>query len=370
MTQAIDLSVNTLPIDQTIEGDCRDVLPTLPAESVDLIFADPPYNLQLKQELWRPNLTRVDAVDDDWDQFDSFADYDQFTREWLLACQRVLKRTGTLWVIGTYHNIYRVGTVLQDLGYWILNNIAWIKANPMPNFRGVRFTNAHETLIWAQKERGAQYTFNYHAMKSMNDELQMRSDWLLPICSGKERLRENGVKVHPTQKPESLLYRVISASTNPGDVILDPFFGTGTTGAVAKRLHRRWIGIERNPHYAELARQRIDGQLQTEFNPPLFVSPSPRQEPRIAFGALLENGLLEPGQTLYFGPAEAVKARVLADGSLEFEGQRGSIHQIARLIRRGPCNGWEAWYYRDPLTDQFHVIDSLRQQFRTANAST
>ncbi len=346
------------------------MIPTLPAESVDLVFADPPYNLQLQQELWRPNLTRVDAVDDDWDEFDSFADYDQFTREWLKACQQVLKRSGTLWVIGTYHNIYRVGTILQDLGYWILNNIAWIKSNPMPNFRGVRFTNAHETLIWAQKERGSPYTFNYHAMKSLNEELQMRSDWLLPICSGKERLRENGAKVHPTQKPESLLYRVISASSNPGDVILDPFFGTGTTGAVAKRLHRRWIGIERNPHYVELARQRIDDQLQTEFNPPLYVSPSPRREPRVAFGSLLENGLLEPGQTLYFGPGAEIKARVLADGSVEYDGQRGSIHQIASLIRHGPCNGWEAWYYLDPSINRFQTIDTLRQQYRTSNASS
>ena len=361
-------SDRSLPLDQLIEGDCREILLTLPAGSVDMVFADPPYNLQLQQELWRPNLTLVDAVDEDWDHFGSFAEYDQFTQDWLQACRRVLKRSGTLWVIGSYHNIYRVGSILQDLDYWILNDISWIKLNPMPNFRGVRFTNAHETLLWAQKERGASYTFNYHAMKSLNDELQMRSDWQLPICSGKERLREDGHKVHPTQKPESLLYRVISASSNPGDIILDPFFGTGTTGAVAKRLHRHWIGIERNPHYVELARQRIDRELQTEFNPPLYVSPSPRHEPRVAFGSLLENGLLHPGQMLYFGPRAETQARVLADGSLEFDGQRGSIHQIARLIRRGPCNGWEAWYYLDPATNQYLVINELRRQFKNSPA--
>jgi modification methylase len=247
----------------------------------------------------------------------------------------------------------------------LANGLLTHNSNPMPNFRGVRFTNAHETLLWAQKERGAPYTFNYHAMKSLNDELQMRSDWELPICSGKERLREdNGQKAHPTQKPESLLYRVITASSNPGDVILDPFFGTGTTGAVAKRLHRHWIGIERHPHYVELARQRITNLLQTEFNPPLYVSPSPRKEPRVAFGSLLENGLLQPGQTLYFGPKPDIRACVLSDGAIEYDGQRGSIHQIARLIRRGPCNGWEAWYYLDPATDRYHVIDEMRQQFR------
>ncbi len=366
MTLETTESTTPLTLDQVIQGDCREVLPALPAGSVDMVFADPPYNLQLKQELWRPNLTKVDAVDDDWDQFDSFADYDRFTREWLQACRRVLKPNGTLWVIGTYHNIYRVGTILQDLGFWILNNVVWIKSNPMPNFRGVRFTNAHETLIWAQKERGAPYTFNYHAMKSLNEELQMRSDWLLPICSGKERLRENGEKAHPTQKPESLLYRVISASSNPGDLILDPFFGTGTTGSVAKRLHRHWIGIERNTHYVDLARERIGKLLQTEFNPPLFVAPNPRREARIPFGSLLENGLLAPGQALFFGPQQGIQACIQADGSLEYDGQRGSIHQIARLIRQGPCNGWEVWYYLDPETHKFRVINGLRQKFREA----
>ncbi|MBU1662680.1 MAG: site-specific DNA-methyltransferase, partial [Chloroflexi bacterium] len=234
-----------LPINQILPGECVEVLNKLPEKSVDLIFADPPYNLQLSQELWRPNMTRVEAVNDEWDQFASFEAYDQFSRAWLTVCRRVLKDTGALWVIGSYHNIYRLGSILQDLGYWILNDVIWVKTNPMPNFRGVRFTNAHETLIWASKFKGAKYTFNHHAMKALNRGKQMRSDWELPLCTGPERIKVNGVKAHSTQKPESLLYRVILSSSNPGDVVLDPFFGSGTTGAVAKKLHRRWIGIER-----------------------------------------------------------------------------------------------------------------------------
>ncbi len=351
-----------LPLGQVVQGDCVEILSTFPSELVDLIFADPPYNLQLSQELWRPNLTRVDAVDDDWDHFSSFAEYDEFTRRWLGACRRVLKRSGTLWVIGSYHNIYRVGSILQDLGYWMLNDIVWAKTNPMPNFRGVRFTNAHETLLWAQKEQGARYTFNHQAMKALNDGLQMRSDWLLPICTGKERLRKNGEKVHPTQKPEALLYRVILASSNVGDVVLDPFFGTGTTGAVAKRLHRRWVGIERDPRYAQAARERIAAMQQVEFDPPLFVTPDPRKLERIPFGALLENGLLQPGQVLTLDAKEELAARILADGSLEFDGQRGSIHQIARLIRKAPANGWEHWYYEED--GQRRPIDELRKVIR------
>ena len=247
-----------LPLNQVIQGDCLEVLRELPEKSVDLIFADPPYNLQLKGELRRPNLTRVEGVLDDWDRFDGFAAYDEFTTAWLSACRRVLKDHGTLWVIGTYHNIYRVGAILQDLGYWILNDVIWIKANPMPNFRGVRFTNAQETLIWAQKKQGSPYTFNYQEMKALNGDLQMRSDWILPLCTGKERMKVNGHKAHATQKPEALLRRVIASSSKPGDLVLDPFFGTGTTGAVAKKLDRNWIGIERDAQYVMLARQRIE----------------------------------------------------------------------------------------------------------------
>ncbi len=356
-----------LPIDQIILGDCIEEMYKLPPESVDLIFADPPYNLQLAQELWRPNLTRVDAVDDDWDQFESFEAYDRFTIAWLTAARRVLKPTGTLWVIGSYHNIYRVGAIVQNLGFWILNDIVWTKTNPMPNFRGVRFTNAHETMLWVQKEKGSPYTFNHHAMKALNEDLQMRSDWSLAICSGGERLKKDGKKLHPTQKPEGLLYRVLLASSQVGDVVLDPFFGTGTTGAVAKRLHRHFVGIERDPVYAKAARERIDEVLQVEFNPPLYASLEPRKEARIPFGSLLENGLVCPGQNLYFGTSGEVTARILADGSLQYRGEIGSIHQIAKKIRQGPVNGWDSWYYLDVETNQRISIDELRKSLRSTS---
>jgi len=354
-----------LPLDQILAGDCLDVLAALPPESVDLVFADPPYNLQLRQELWRPNLTRVDAVRDTWDQFSDFEAYDNFTRAWLQACRRVLKRTGALWVIGTYHNIYRVGSILQDLDFWILNDVIWIKSNPMPNFRGVRFTNAHETLLWAQKERGARYTFNHQAVKELNEGLQMRSDWELPLCMGKERLRLNGAKAHSTQKPEALLYRVLTATTNPGDVVLDPFFGSGTTGAVAQRLGRHWIGIERDPTYIEVARQRIAAGEKALADPAVLYTPNPRRETRLPFGMLLENGLLQPGQTLYWKGDPNLTARVLADGAIEYNGERGSIHLTARRIQPGPCNGWQLWYYWDEERQARLPIDTLRQQLRS-----
>ncbi len=339
---------NQLPLDQTIVGDSIELLGMLPEKSIDLIFADPPYNLQLSQELYRPNMTRVDGVDDSWDQFGSFDEYDKFTRAWLSACRRVLKDTGTIWVIGSYHNIYRVGAIMQDLDYWFLNDVVWIKSNPMPNFRGVRFTNAHETLLWAQKIKGEKYTFNHHVMKSLNDDLQMRSDWEIPICSGKERIKVNGEKAHSTQKPEALLYRVILSSSSPGDVVLDPFFGTGTTGAVAKKLQRHWIGIERDSSYAKLARKRIDNVEAGSFSEDLYVFPSRRNRPRVAFGKLLEAGLIKPGQVLYFGSDAKVKGRVRADGTIQCNGFTGSIHQVGRkLMNDAPCNGWENWFYED-----------------------
>lgn len=360
-----------MPLEQILQGDCIDILAALPGESVDLIFADPPYNLQLQKELWRPNNTLVDAVDEPWDRFADFQAYDRFTQEWLSACRRVLKRTGTIWVIGSYHNIFRVGSQLQDLGFWILNDIVWIKDNPMPNFRGVRFTNAHEMLIWAQKERRAPYTFNHQAAKSLNEDLQMRSDWYLPICTGPERLRLNGEKAHPTQKPEALLYRVLLTSTNPGDIVLDPFFGVGATGVVAKSLQRRWIGIERQPEYIELARQRIDQTPPGSADLPIYATPNPRKERRIPFGMLLEYQLLQPGGTLYLLGKNEATARIFADGSIEWEGQRGSIHQIARLARRlpnSPCNGWEQWYYDDPQSAARQPINQLRERLRQALA--
>ncbi len=350
------------------QGDCREVLSRLPEKCVDLVFADPPYNLQLQNTLLRPNLTQVDAVDDEWDQFADFASYDQFTREWLTACRRVLKDTGALWVIGSYHNIYRVGSILQDLGFWILNDVIWIKTNPMPNFRGVRFTNAHETLLWCKKSREQKrYTFHYHAMRMANDEKQMRSDWELPLCTGSERLIVNGAKLHTTQKPEALLYRVILASSNPGDVVLDPFFGTGTTGAVAKKLGRHFIGIEREEAYIRGATARIEA-----ISPPLFADDevlgkikTKRSAPRIPFAALLENGLLLPGQALFFNRQRDKVAIVLADGSLRTgDGQRGSIHKIGAYEGNLPaCNGWEHWYYESE-EGELLVIDTLRETIR------
>ena len=352
-----------LILDQIMQGDCIEVLNSLPEKSVDLIFADPPYNLQLQNELWRPNMTKVDAVDDDWDKFSGLAEYDQFTRDWLTACRRVLRDTGTIWVIGSYHNIYRVGTILMDLGYWILNDIMWIKTNPMPNFRGVRFTNAHETLIWAQKVKGARYTFNHHAMKSLNDDLQMRSDWELPLCTGKERVKVDGSKAHSTQKPEALLYRIVLSSSNSGDIVLDPFFGSGTTGAVAKKLHRRWIGVERDPNYVKIAQERINA-IQTElFVEDVYVFATKRDRPRVPFGALLENGLIKPGQTLYLGKAGNITATVLANGSIKYDDITGSIHQVGREIQKAPCNGWEHWYYVDENTGERLILDTLREKY-------
>jgi len=353
----------TLPLDRILVGDCVEILGQLPPQSVDLVFADPPYNLQLRQALWRPNQTLVDAVDDAWDRFDDFAAYDAFTEAWLRACRRVLKPTGTIWVIGTYHNIFRVGRLMQDLGYWILNDVIWVKSNPMPNFRGVRFTNAHETLIWAQVRRGARYTFNYHALKRLNDDLQMRSEWTLPVCSGSERLRVNGVKAHATQKPEALLYRVLLASTHPGDVVLDPFFGSGTTGAVARRLHRHWIGIERDAGYAEVAAARIAAvQPVASVEGVQVTAPPPRR--RLPFGALLESGHLQPGQNLYLGAEGRAVATVRADGSLQCDSMTGSIHQVATHLLGAPSNGWEQWYYDDPVTCLRQSINRLREQLR------
>lgn len=356
-----------LPLDSILPGDCVEILRTLPAESVDLIFADPPYNLQLHQELRRPNNTKVEGVEDAWDKFSSFAEYDEFTRAWLTASRRVLKPTGTLWVIGTYHNIHRLGAIMQDLGYWTLNSVVWIKTNPMPNFRGVRFTNAHETLLWVQKERGAAYTFNHHAMKALNGDKQMRSDWTLPVCAGKERIKLNGEKAHSTQKPEALLYRVLMASSNPGDVVLDPFFGTGTTGAVAKRLHRRWIGIEREDRYVKLAQKRIEQVDPGEFEDELYVTPEPRKLERIPFPFLVESGLVKPGQKLYFGQSGKPTARVLANGRLKYDGHEGSIHQIAKQIIGRPANGWEHWYYQE--NGDRHPIDRLRKIVREQNST-
>jgi modification methylase len=345
-------------------GNCVEVMNGLPAGSVDLVFADPPYNLQLAGDLHRPNNTRVDGVDDAWDQFDDFAAYDEFTRAWLSAARRVLKDTGTLWVIGSYHNIFRVGTVLQDLGFWVLNDVVWRKTNPMPNFRGKRFTNAHETMIWCSKSRDQKsYTFNYEAMKALNDDLQMRSDWLLPICTGNERLKDSeGRKAHPTQKPEALLHRVLLASSNPGDLVLDPFFGTGTTGAMAKKLGRDYIGIEREREYAQIANERI-AAVKPLGKDELEVAQSKRQEKRIPFGWLIERGMLTPGTTLY-DQRRRYAARVRADGTLVSDRTRGSIHKVgAELQGAEACNGWTFWYFEE--RGRLLPIDMLRQKLRS-----
>ena len=347
-----------------IKGDCVAALEKLPAQSVDVIFADPPYNLQLEGNLHRPDQSKVDAVDDDWDKFSDFAAYDAFTRAWLLAARRVLKPTGTVWVIGSYHNIFRVGTVLQDLGFWVLNDIIWRKTNPMPNFRGRRFTNAHETMIWASRDQKAKgYTFNYEAMKMANDEVQMRSDWLFPICTGHERLKDgDGNKVHPTQKPEALLHRVLMSSTNPGDVVLDPFFGSGTTGAVAKRLGRNFVGIEREQDYIDAALARI-AAVDVIDRPTLAVTTGKRAEPRVAFGALIESGYLKPGTVLTDGK-KRWQATVRLDGSLEKDGEAASIHRMgARVQELDACNGWTFWHYKDGR--QWKQIDDLRQRYRS-----
>lgn len=351
-----------LNIDRIIEGDCIEVLNGLPEKSIDTVFADPPYNLQLSQDLYRPNMTKVDAVDDDWDKFGTFAEYDEFTTNWLRACRRVLKDTGTVWVIGSYHNIFRVGKIMMDLGYWILNDIIWVKTNPMPNFRGVRFTNAHETLIWAQKAKGNKYTFNHQAMKSLNEDLQMRSDWELPLCTGNERIRINGEKAHTTQKPEAILYRVLLSSTNVDDVILDPFFGSGTTGAVAKKLKRHWIGIEKERKYIGIAQRRIDAVPQPLTSDELFISKTKKPRPRIPFGNLLENGLLEIGQKLYFGKKKGIIAKILANGSIKHKDIVGSIHYVGSEIMKAPCNGWVHWYYLNSKTNELLLIDGLRDE--------
>jgi len=353
---------HALPLNTILGGDCIEVMNSLPEASVDLIFADPPYNLQLRGDLHRPDNSKVDAVDNDWDQFDSFAVYDKFTKAWLKAARRLLKPNGAIWVIGSYHNIFRVGAALQDQGFWILNDVVWRKSNPMPNFRGKRLTNAHETMIWAGKDENSKYTFNYEALKALNEGIQMRSDWVLPICNGHERLKNNeGDKAHPTQKPESLLHRVLVGSTNPGDVVLDPFFGTGTTGAVAKMLGRDFIGIEREEEYREVATKRL-ASVRKFDNEALQTTTSKRAEPRVPFGQLVERGMLRPGENLY-SLNNRHKAKVRADGTLIGDDVKGSIHQVGAALEGAPsCNGWTYWCYKKE--GKRVPIDALRQQIR------
>jgi len=355
--------MSEFPVDQVLRGDCLEVLRGLPDASVDMVFADPPYNLQLGGDLLRPDNSKVDAVDDDWDKFSDFAAYDAFTRAWMAECRRVLKPEGTIWVIGSYHNVFRLGTAIQDLGFWVLNDVVWRKSNPMPNFKGTRFTNAHETLIWAARSRDQKrYTFNYDALKAFNEDVQMRSDWTLALCTGEERIKgEDGKKAHPTQKPEALLHRVLLAASKPGDVVLDPFFGTGTTGAAAKRLGRRWVGIERDETYAKVAEDRIAAVVPAAPED-LAVMGSKKSEPKVPFGALVEAGLLRPGDRLYCPRGER-EARVRADGSLIAGSLTGSIHKLGALMENAPaCNGWTYWRFK---TDQgLKPIDALRAEIR------
>ncbi|GBR50620.1 DNA methyltransferase [Neokomagataea thailandica NBRC 106555] len=355
------------PVDEIIRGECVETMRGLADGSVDCVFADPPYNLQLRGELRRPDETVVDGVDDAWDKFSDYEAYDHFTREWLTEARRVLHKDGTIWVIGSYHNIFRLGAILQDLGFWILNDIVWRKSNPMPNFRGRRFTNAHETLIWAARSPQSRYRFNYQAMKALNDDLQMRSDWYLPICTGHERLKnEHGLKLHPTQKPESLLHRVLVASTNSGDMVLDPFCGSGTTPAVAKRLGRRYIGIERHPDYVKAARERAAQEvpLASEHQ---AITPAKRDLPRVPFGSFVETGILPAGTVLH-DRQQRLTATVSPDGTLVSGNQRGSIHKLGAMLTNAPsCNGWTFWYFE--REGEWMQLDVLRQESATLRAA-
>ena len=350
-------------LDQVIQGDCVEVLAQMPAESVDLIFADPPYNLQLQDALWRPNLTKVDTVDEAWDQFGSFDEYDAFCTRWLEGCRRVLKADGTLWVIGSYHNIFRIGTLLQDLGFWILNSVVWVKANPMPNFRGRRLTPSHEILIWASKHKDSRYHFHYKTARASNDDRQMRAEWHIPICTGEERLKVNGQKAHPTQKPEALLYRVITLASQPGNLVLDPFLGTGTTAVVAKRLRRHYIGIEQDLTYCQLAIDRLERTLPL---PETLIDYSWEQKPpRVPFGVLVEQGYLQPGETLR-SPDGRFIATVLATGVVQSNGIVGSIHRVsAQLIGVPSVNGWKFWQVL--RNGDWIALDALREAYRTAH---
>lgn len=360
-----------LPLNKIIKGNCIESMRSLPDNSIDVIFADPPYNLQLKNDLSRPDSSKVNGVTEEWDRFKSFEEYDKFTKDWISEAQRILKPEGTIWVIGSYHNIFRVGNAMQNLGFWILNDIIWHKSNPMPNFKGTRFTNAHETIIWASKNHNSKYNFNYHAMKSLNEGIQMRSDWYIPICSGGERIKDsNGNKIHSTQKPEALLYRVLLSSSKKDDIILDPFFGTGTTGAVAKKLGRNFIGLEREDIYINAAKKRIKkiDSLDEQF---LSTTVSKKTQKRVPFGSLVENGLIKPGAVLR-GPkslkSKKFMATVRADGSLSMNGESGSIHQMSAKVQgKETSNGWTFWHLEKE--GKLELIDDLRTEFLSINNS-
>ena len=369
MLKKITNQKKNLPLNKIIKGNCIESMRSLPDNSINVIFADPPYNLQLKNDLSRPDSSKVNGVTEGWDRFNSFEEYDKFTKDWMSEAQRILKPEGTIWIIGSYHNIFRVGNTMQNLGFWILNDIIWHKSNPMPNFKGTRFTNAHETIIWASKNHNSKYSFNYHAMKSLNEGIQMRSDWYIPICSGGERIKDsNGNKIHSTQKPEALLYRVLLSSSKKDDVVLDPFFGTGTTGAVAKKLGRNFIGLEREDIYISAAEKRIK-EIDSPDEQFLSTTVSKKTQKRVPFGSLVENGLIKPGAVLR-GPkslkSKKFMATVRADGSLSMNGESGSIHQMSAKVQgKESSNGWTFWHLEKD--GKLELIDDLRTEFLSIN---
>jgi len=356
MTKLGNLDINTIHL-----GDCVDLLKQVPSDSVDLIFADPPYNLQLNGELYRPNQTKVDAVNDAWDKFDSKEDYDKFTELWMKECHRILKNTGSFWVIGTYHNIFRVGTILQNTGFWMLNDVIWVKPNPMPNFKGTRFNNAHETLIWATKSKSSSYTFHYHSLKAMNDDLQMRSDWWIPICQGAERIKVNGQKAHSTQKPAELLLRIILSTSNPNDIVLDPFSGSGTTAAVAKRLGRRYIAFDKEEFYVQVAKDRLEKIKPIEKQ--LLEYKIETKKPKVPFGNLIEKGYIKIGEHL-FSKDNKISAQVQADSTISKDEITGSIHSVsAAILNKSSNNGWSYWYVK--RDNKLISIDDLRYDYES-----
>ena len=347
-----------------LNGNSIEILRKIPDKTFDLVFADPPYNMQIGDKLTRPDDSKVDGVNDKWDQFSSFEHYDKFSKSWLKECKRILKDSGSMWVIGTYHNIFRLGYHMQNLNYWILNDVIWRKNNPMPNFKGTRFTNAHETLIWASKNKKSKYTFNYQSLKCLNDDLQMRSDWILPICNGKERLKKDGKKIHSTQKPEALLHRIILATTNKGDFIFDPFLGTGTTAVVAKKLGRKYFGVEKDKKYFQAARKRINETFEIKDDY-LDILPNNKSKPRVPFGSLIEMGLIKPGTTL-FDVKKRYNAKIMVDGSLKCHKAEGSIHKVAaKIIGAESCNGWTYWHYISG--NDLKPIDNLREKLRPSS---
>ena len=351
-------------LNKIIHGESLEILKKIPDKTFDLVFADPPYNMQIGEKLKRPDDSKVNGVNDKWDQFSNFKHYDDFSKEWLKECKRILKDNGSIWVIGTYHNIFRLGYHIQNLNYWILNDVIWRKNNPMPNFKGTRFTNAHETLIWASKSKKSKYTFNYQSLKCLNDDLQMRSDWTIPICNGKERLKKNGKKIHSTQKPEALLHRIILATTNKGDLICDPFLGTGTSAVVAKKLGRKYFGIEKDKKYFSAAFNRINSTKVIEDNY-LDTIENNKSKPRIPFGSLVEMGIIKPGSIL-FDQKKKINAKIMADGSLKHKGNEGSIHRVAaKIMGTESYNGWTYWYCN--IKGNSVSIDNLRQRLISKN---